>query len=628
MKKFKLLIYSLVAMMLSYGAEATAQQAARSQAVGRGMVSIDGKRYYVHTVEAGETLYSLSRFYSVDQQEILDRNPHAVEGFQPGQLLIIPVREQQPLTPKQQAKTFELHIVNQGETAYSICRRYGITVDQLMEDNPGLDPTALSLEQTLNIRKTAVGKSSEEAVNQSIKQYGDAMNNLSTGFVYHTVEKGETLYSLCRYYGLTDKDVAAYNEIAGGLREGQILRLPAAKVKQELISQLPDSPPRSQFPTEHEAYDSLNHPQTGPADNVEYTSGAAETPRRDPDHVNVAMFIPFSTDSAVSQNFMDFYKGSLLAFADLKEQGLSVDVNVYNETRSLAEIENIVAAPDFARNELIIGPVYENVLGPALRVASERGIPVVSPLATVERHQSPLIYQMAPQNSSKYDKLRELLSGDDKNVITVTSPNNDIEFQRDIIGLIPQDASSVTYVRKMASTEIEKVMSRVKENVFVFYPGDEMAVDEMLARISSIKNSWTARGIKTPGISVIGSSRWQRFGNIDRSLFFKLRLNYIASYHADRGNELVAAFNKRYISSYNSVPSLYSYRGYDAVKLFVSSYAADDRGDLASAVNRSKEELLAVPYHFVRNNGDPNSNCVNNEWVLVSYNDDYTITVK
>ncbi|MFR6381197.1 MAG: hypothetical protein ACLUOS_02465 [Odoribacter splanchnicus] len=76
-----------------------------------------------------------------------------------------------------------------------------------------------------------------------------------------------------------------------------------------------------------------------------------------------------------------------------------------------------------------------------------------------------------------------------------------------------------------------------------------------------MQNSLTSRSIKNPAIRVIGSSRWARLQNIERNLFFKLNLRYVTSYHADRGNERVLNFDRRYVSAFNSLPSLYAYRG-------------------------------------------------------------------
>ena len=117
------------------------------------IVTIEGRSYYVHTVRKGETVYSLARLYGVSEQELLESNPQAVEGLQPDQVLKIRVTDVKPkMKPRKMARLFDTHTVNQGETAYAISKRYGISVNVLMEDNPGMDPAALSIGQRSRAR--------------------------------------------------------------------------------------------------------------------------------------------------------------------------------------------------------------------------------------------------------------------------------------------------------------------------------------------------------------------------------------------------------------------------------------------------------------------------------------------
>ena len=45
------------------------------------IVYINGAKYYVHTVKAGETLYSISRAYAVDEKSIIDHKLSAADGL-------------------------------------------------------------------------------------------------------------------------------------------------------------------------------------------------------------------------------------------------------------------------------------------------------------------------------------------------------------------------------------------------------------------------------------------------------------------------------------------------------------------------------------------------------------------
>lgn len=591
----------------------TAGQAQLIKTKSSSIVTIEGTNYYVHSVKKGDTVYSLARLYGVTEEELLKSNPQAVEGLQPGQVLKIRVTDVRPkLKPKKMARLFDIHTVNQGETAYAISKRYGISVNTLIEDNPGMDPAALSIGQQLNIRKTEQGEASDAQLKSEWEDYRDAINSVSDDYVYHLVAKGETVYSLSRQFGVTQADIMRSNDLKDGLKTGALIRIPNKKKKQEQVA------------AEQPVQDSV---VMIPAD-TGFTEDdyAAEIPARTflpGATLNVALMLPLKSESGSGRNFADFYRGVLLGLEDIKSAGQSVNLTVYNTGKSENEVAEIVKRDDFRKSDLIIGPVYEECLPPVLSFARRRGIPVVSPLAVVEKAKSPLLYQMAPDPARKYDKLRDLLT-EDKNIVVVSTTDNDREFEQEIIPLLPKDYRTLTYTKNTPVAALEGMIRDDRDNVFVVLSGNEYTVDQILARISSVQNNLVARSIKNAQIRIVGSSRWGRFQNIDKNLYFKLGLHFVTSYHADRSNASVAEFDRRYVKEFGMLPSLYAYRGYDAAKLFVG--AASLPGDFAKNVNRSEQRLLQMNYHFDHeSSGDVR---VNDQWALVRYLPDYTIEVR
>ena len=98
-------------------------------------------------------------------------------------------------------------------------------------------------------------------------------------------------------------------------------------------------------------------------------------------------------------------------------------------------------------------------------------------------------------------------------------------------------------------------------------------------------------------------------------------MNFISTYHAKRDDERIRTFDNRYISAFGSLPTLYSYRGYDAAVLFGSAMF----GDINSYFDDETFTPLQTPYRFTRT---ADGNRVNTEWVRVVYNDNYTITLE
>lgn len=93
-----------------------------------------------HKVKKQETVYSISRHYGVSEEAIYRLNEGSQWGIREGQILLIP-QQQRPDTvyvdaPAEIEATPGIHVVQAGETLYSISKRYGLTVSKVLELNP------------------------------------------------------------------------------------------------------------------------------------------------------------------------------------------------------------------------------------------------------------------------------------------------------------------------------------------------------------------------------------------------------------------------------------------------------------------------------------------------------------
>lgn len=107
-----------------------------------------------HTVEAGQTLYFISKKYNVSIQELRASNPAILEDLiiKPEQELIIPVKN----TPvKIDDNNYKIHVVKTKETLYSISKLYNLKVDELISMN-SLDNPNISIGQELKVQKLSV----------------------------------------------------------------------------------------------------------------------------------------------------------------------------------------------------------------------------------------------------------------------------------------------------------------------------------------------------------------------------------------------------------------------------------------------------------------------------------------
>ena len=583
--------------------EAAAQ---RPNTISTEVVSIDGSEYYVHQVREGETLSSLARIYDVSIKDIEGDNPIIVRegGLKAGQVIRIRCETLPELrmSRRQYNMTFDEHVVEKGETAYSIARRYLLSLTTLVEDNPGLDPANIQAGLKLRIRKAVSGESSPESIRAEIGSISNTLNRLSEDYFYHVVDIGETIYSLSKEWGIEESVILANNDISGGLRAGTILKVPV-QGREELKTQLVEVP-------------------LDPDDNYDNQPPLTYTYEG---RLDIAMLLPL-WDNGVRSNFIEFYQGALLALEDFKTSGYSINFDLYDTERSMEKVEGLVRSGALNNADLIIGPVYEEEFEAVAGFARGRNIPVVSPLSSLNRRYGGHVYQMPPAQENKYDKIKDIFTPD-KNIVLISTEDNDDEFERDMVQLIGSAPyQRLRFTKGLPSEYMDSlVVSTSRSNIIVVTSRDEVGVDMVLATISSIQNNRKARSMRTAPIQVIGNSRWTRHSLVDRNLFFKLNVTFVASYHADRSNEMVNNFDRRYIAAFSTVPSLYSYRGYDAVRMFAEAMLNGNRFTGFDDKLNSAGRPLQTSYAFRRNERGFMENM---NWSLVKYRDNYTIEVR
>ena len=605
------------------------------------VVSINGSKYYVHTVQAGETLYGLSKLYAVGEQVIVAHNPEAAAGLKAGASLRIPyvspVAEQ--MSEKKIRRTFTQHYVAKGETLYGISRAYEIPIPTLIEDNPTLDPIRLRPGERILVRKKKIGSEDEAGSRAQWEEYRSSLTSIAApGDAYHIVKSGETFYSLSKRYGISE---ATLSQLNGGLKPSELKAGAMIRVPNTEAAATPPLPPAEAYtiPPESVVYEPGVAP--APADEPEKQEPEEQTPTVDfralnrSRTLNVSLLLPMATDSTgVNGNYLEFYQGFLLGLDSVKYRyGCSVNLTLFNTGRDREKVEEFMRSAEFRRSDLIVGPIYEEETYPVVRFAERKGIPVVSPLAHNETLASDALFQLAPDPASKYEKIADLLNGD-RLITLIYTADTDREFEAEMLALIgdrPYRKHTYRYehpndIAKRQSgyspADLTPLLNNEDDNVFIIMADNEVDVDRILAALASADTSITARSRIVPQFAVLGNARWNRYVNIDRTMFFKDRVVLLSTYHAKRDSEIVKAFDGAYIRAFGALPTLYSYRGFDTAMIFCPAMY----DDIANDMEGRRYQPLQTGYVF-RQKSD-RANHVNHNWTRVNYHADYTITIE
>ena len=198
------------------------------------VVTVNGKTYYKHIVEKGQTLYSIAKTYHVTEEQILDSNVGLTpDGLKADEYILVPrvaldsgVHKAASNTSQDiDTKKFLVHKVVKGDTLYSIARKYKISIAQIERDNPNVDIDHLAIDDVILIRRAERGYATSDEIERELKGRAERKEEpLKEG--EHRVAVGETVYSLSRAYGLSEDEFMAINGLSSynDLKVGMIVR--------------------------------------------------------------------------------------------------------------------------------------------------------------------------------------------------------------------------------------------------------------------------------------------------------------------------------------------------------------------------------------------------------------------
>ncbi len=529
---------------------------------------------------------------------------------------------------------YAIHDVAKGETLYSLARRYGVTVDEIKGANAAL----------------AGGLKAGQRIKIPVKAEESAPQSVATPQVrVHKVMKGETLYSLAKMNGLSVEELQAANpHIRKGLKAGQLIDIPQRGAATE-PSQGEATPNLTPAPTQTESVKlveepSIEQPTVVPTLDAQplFRTLKAE------DRAEVALLLPLGSEEKPAQNYLDFYRGFLIGLDSVRMAGYSVNLSLYNTKHDYNRVAEIIASGALEKSNLVVGPIYEDELIPVATALQGKNIPVVSPLANLTQSVGGHIFQMSPSQNTKLEKVRSMFDGS-KRVVIISTDNIDKEFDAEVRSML-RDTSYVVehkyiYEHPSIIEKREKEREKMREQglevddtpspsdmspllrgeqptVVVITANNEIEVDRILAAIASANIALTARSQRVVPFVVFGNNRWNRYRNIDRAILFTNNVTMLSTYHARRSEPKIKAFDKRFVEEFNALPSLYAYRGYDAAVVFVKSLY----GAIETGLEGAHLMPLLTPYAFESN---PATGVrINNQWIKVNYNSNFTITTE
>lgn len=346
------------------------------------IVQVDGKNYYSYTVEPKDGLYGISRKFGVSQADLHACNKGLESGLTIGQIILVPVVG--PVAKDNAAGSFVTHEVLPKQTLYSLSRQYGVSVDDLIANNPesksGLTvgmllkipvKTPQVTKQTVKAPVPTPPVVTKPAPKVEKEEKAEAPKRT------HVVQRKETLYSISRQYDISVEELTRANNIT------------SIKVGQELIIPMPQKQEETETTIEEPSIKVVENPtmavKKGDLDlinNPQPVKPAAQNPNA----LRIAVLLPFMLETpyidASVNYFWDFYRGILLGLNEVKKSGISVDLYTFDIEKNQITLDSVLRLPVLKTMDLIIGPAYSNQVAAVSRFSRDNRIHMVVPFTS------------------------------------------------------------------------------------------------------------------------------------------------------------------------------------------------------------------------------------------------------
>jgi len=520
----------------------------------------------------------------------------------------VPISEEKVIIDGQK---FYLHTVEKGHTLYSIGKAYSVDTEIIEEYNHGAIE-GLKLGQILKIPII------ETSLNEGVDLSRDEVN-----FIYHTVKRKETVYSLTKQYGITEDEFYEHNPgvIEDGLKTGNEIIIPRKQAfneykydftqehrdtskyyyhnikkgetlfslsrefdisRYELKKANPDVDwnklklgQEIAIPIEY-----LNLIQWPDYFNDSINSISSDSILNDTDSLNVLMLLPFNVFAnnkqlynqdlqnkelsiyPLSEVMLDFYAGVLIALDSIQKSNSKISVRVEDVGNDTVIISRLINEESIKDYDVIIGPVFSDQIYLVKQHINDTSI-IINPFtecSLIDLVQGKLC--VSPPEQEMYSFICEYLSQSDSNQYIVLSDRID-----ERVHLIYNELIK-SYNDADKDSPVIKKIAFVEGEVKTLQNAMSKTMNNVVI-IPAHSEPYIARimsklsQVEDVKVQLIGDENWLNYSSIEPRYFTKLNFTYSSIFNINYSLLPVQRFVNTYREVFNTEPTKYGFLAYD-----------------------------------------------------------------
>lgn len=475
----------------------------------------ENQTYILHTIEKGQSLYSIASMYGVSQADIVKMNPGSDQKIYIGHTLRIPRN-----TTGSQKETF--HTIEAGETLYRLTVKYNVSAKAICDANPGLSAENFRIGQVIRIPAPDETPVVSDIDNSS--KTADVASEIPAAVQsrcrdMHKVKRKETIYSISKEYGITEAELIEANpELKGKnkIKKGSFLCIP--------------------YPTTT-ANAGNAEPQTIPTNNELFSENKKEAERIST--IKAAVILPFLPDAASrseSARMVEYYEGFLMAVDSLKRSGTSIDLYTYNSGANVNSLNDILSKNEMKNMDIIFGPLQQQQIKPLADFAKKNDIRLVIPFTSKDNtvFRNPAIYQINTPQSYLYSEVYDhfVRQFPNANVIFIEA-NSKTKDKADFIKGLKDELRnrSIPMATLDEDASVEALKSALKtgrENIFIPTSGSNLVLIKCLPQLTLL-----VRENPEFSIHMFGYPEWQTYTKDHLESFFELDTYFYSSFYTN-----------------------------------------------------------------------------------------------